>query len=53
MASIFTPVVTAAVITPNPANAGGTAQVYITAVDMEAVPTAVDYVSGEFASGEV
>lgn len=53
MANAFTPVITSAVLTPNPAVAGKTVQISVSATDIEAIPSTPVYLSGEFRSGEV
>lgn len=52
MASTFIPVIISAVLTPNPAQAGGAVLISVAAADIEAIPMAVDIRSGEFQSGE-
>lgn len=53
MNSSFTPVISAAVLTPNPADAGASVIIYVSATDIEAIPSVADYRSGEFQAGEV
>lgn len=53
MNSTYTPVISAAVLTPNPAVAGASVIIYVSAADIEAIPSVVDYRSGEFQAGEV
>ena len=49
----YTPVILEAVLSPNPAVAGGSVFVSIAAIDLEAMPSMAVYLSGEFMSGEV
>lgn len=53
MNSTFTPVISSAVLTPNPAAAGTPVIIYVSAADIEAIPSVVDYRSGEFQAGEL
>lgn len=52
MANTFTPVIISAILTPNPAQAGGRVLVSVAAADVEAIPSAVDIRGGEFQAGE-
>lgn len=53
MASTFIPVIISAILTPNPAQAGASVLISVAATDVEAIPSVVDYRSGEFQAGEV
>lgn len=53
MSSTYTPVISSAILTPNPAVAGASVIIYVSAADIEAIPSVADYRSGEFVSGEV
>lgn len=49
----YTPVIINALLTPNPAVAGGAVLISVAAADVESIPSPAVYVSGEFYSGEV
>ena len=53
MNSTFTPVIISALLTPNPAQVGSPVLISVAATDVEAIPSTVDYRSGELVSGEV
>ncbi len=53
MATTYVPVILSALLTPNPAQAGGGVLVSIAAEDVACVPSTAVYTSGEFTSGEV
>lgn len=53
MAATYIPVIISAILSPNPAQAGGTVLASVAAVDVECVPRTMDYTSGEFSCGEV
>lgn len=53
MSSTYTPVISSAILTPNPAQIGSSVLISVSASDIEAVPAVVDYRSGEFMCGEV
>lgn len=53
MAESWTPVITAASMTPNPAVAGQNVLLSVAAADIQSVEQTEARVSGEFVSGEV
>lgn len=49
-ATTFIPVIISAVLTPNPAQAGGKVLISVAAADIEAVPTPMEWISGVWGS---
>lgn len=53
MASTYVPVIIGAMLTPNPAKAGETVLISVSAIDFEPVPSTQAITAGEFTAGEV
>lgn len=51
--STFIPVIVNVLLSPNPAQAGQGVLVSVAAIDVECVPRAEAFTSGEFTAGEV
>lgn len=53
MATTYIPVIVSVLLSPNPAQAGGTVHVSVSAIEVACVPRTMDYTSGMWTSGEV